>query len=187
MQALVALAERFLRLNNIIVHSAPFSDFKEEPNGKLTRIIVTTQTLTSEQHCGLVLPDYFVVNLPMFTEAQHFNTCLNRKLSVDKQGNIKNCPAMPESFGNVANTRLATALQNDTFKEKWRITKDDIAVCKDCEFRYICTDCRAITMDGHVRGKPAHCRYNPYTAEWENEVDAAPAGYVSINENLHQT
>ena len=46
-------------------------------------------------------------------------------------------------------------------------------VCKDCEFRYICTDCRAYTEKTHTNeegldtSKPLKCGYNPYTGEWE--------------------
>jgi SPASM domain peptide maturase of grasp-with-spasm system len=165
--ALVALAERFVRLNNIIVHSAPFADVNNRINSNLSRVIFTTEQVGSEFHCGLVFADYFVVNLPLFTEAQQHNTCLNRKLSVDKAGNIKNCPALQDSFGHVADTPLKAVLDMPGFKDKWHITKDEVAVCKDCEFRYICTDCRANTMDGHIRGKPGHCQYNPYLAIWE--------------------
>ena len=42
-----------------------------------------------------------------------------------------------------------------------------IHVCKDCEFRYICTDCRAYIEDPNdILSKPLKCGYNPYTAEW---------------------
>ena len=40
---------------------------------------------------------------------------------------------------------------------------------KDCEFRYICTDCRVfIQEDANILSKPLKCNYNPYTALWEN-------------------
>jgi len=50
---------------------------------------------------------------------------------------------MAESFGNIQDTTLEEALNKEGFKKYWDITKDQIEVCKDCEFRYICTDCRA--------------------------------------------
>ena len=38
---------------------------------------------------------------------------------------------------------------------------------KDCEFRYICTDCRAYVEDPEdILSKPLKCGYNPYTGEW---------------------
>jgi len=45
-------------------------------------------------------------NLPFFTEAQCHNTCLNRKVCLDAEGNIKNCPAMAKSYGNIKDTSL---------------------------------------------------------------------------------
>ena len=51
---------------------------------------------------------------------------------------------MPEPFGNTKDTTLAVAIEKLGFKKCWNITKEQIAVCKDCEFRYICTDCGTI-------------------------------------------
>jgi len=40
-------------------------------------------------------------------------------------------------------------------------------VCKDCEFRYVCTDCRAYRADAEdLYSKRARCSYDPYTATW---------------------
>src|SRR5690606_41800509 len=95
------------------------------------------------------------------------NSCLNRKISIDAEGNIKNCPSMSESFGNVQDTSLLEAIEKPGFKKYWNITKDKIHVCKDCEFRYICTDCRAYINDpADILSKPLKCGYNPYTGEW---------------------
>jgi SPASM domain peptide maturase of grasp-with-spasm system len=101
-------------------------------------------------------------------------SCLNREISIDADGNIKNCPSMKESFGNIRDTTLAEAIEKPGFKKYWDINKDQIAVCKDCEFRYICTDCRAYVEDPHDASgpdgtnlsKPLKCGYNPYTGEW---------------------
>ncbi|MFT6810576.1 MAG: SPASM domain peptide maturase of grasp-with-spasm system [Saprospiraceae bacterium] len=89
-------------------------------------------------------------------------------------GEIKNCPSMSESYGNIKDTSLAEAIEKPGFKKYWNINKDQIAVCKDCEFRYICTDCRAYTDDpydlsgeeGTNHSKPLKCGYDPYTGEW---------------------
>lgn len=80
----------------------------------------------------------------------------------------KNCPSMKESYGNIKDTTLIEALEKPGFKKYWNITKDQINVCKDCEFRYICTDCRAYLEDpDDIYSKPLKCGYNPYTCEWE--------------------
>ena len=60
------------------------------------------------------------------------------------------------------------AINSDGFKDKWRITKDQIEICKDCEFRYVCSDCRAYVENPEdIYSKPLKCGYNPYTCEWE--------------------
>jgi radical SAM protein with 4Fe4S-binding SPASM domain len=50
---------------------------------------------------------------------------------------------MQKSYGNIKYTTLTEALNKKGFKDNWHIHKDQIEVCKDCEFRYMCTDCRA--------------------------------------------
>jgi len=125
------------------------------------------------KNCGSISSKFFRCNNKLFAESLHHNSCLNRKISIDKNGNIRNCPSMPESFGNIKDTTLEEALSKSGFKKYWNITKNQIEVCKDCEFRYICTDCRAYTERTHTNeegldiSKPLKCGYNPYTAEWE--------------------
>lgn len=116
---------------------------------------------------------YFNPNLPKVLEAINHNSCLRKKISIDKDGNIRNCPSMPQSFGNIKDTTLEEALNHKDFKKYWNLTKDSIEICKDCEFRYICTDCRAYTEKTHQNNegldtsKPLKCGYDPYTGEWE--------------------
>jgi SPASM domain peptide maturase of grasp-with-spasm system len=122
-------------------------------------------------NCGVVLLNNSHSNIKLFSESQSYNTCLNRKISIDKDGNIRNCPSMPQSYGNIKDTTLEEALNHPDFKKYWNVNKDMIAVCKDCEFRHICTDCRAYTERTHFDGeidlsKPLKCGYNPYTNEW---------------------
>ena len=75
---------------------------------------------------------------------------------------------MRQSYGNIQDTSLQKALDHPDFKKYWNITKDQVAVCQDCEFRYICTDCRAYLDDPEdTYSKPLKCGYNPYSATWE--------------------
>jgi SPASM domain peptide maturase of grasp-with-spasm system len=122
----------------------------------------------NHKHCGTIYERDMVSNISLFTESQHHNTCLNRKISIDVEGNIKNCPSMAQSFGNIRDTTLQEALEHPDFKKYWNVKKDQISVCQDCEFRHICTDCRAYLENPEdMYSKPLKCGYNPYTAEWE--------------------
>ncbi len=133
-----------------------------------TVIIYSISNIKNNKSCGLVLSSYFTPNIKNFTESKKHNSCLNRKISIDVNGEIKNCPSMPQSFGNIKDTTLQEALNHKDFKKYWNITKDQIQVCKDCEFRYICTDCRAYKENPEDDySKPLKCGYDPYTNKWE--------------------
>lgn len=95
------------------------------------------------------------------------NGCLDKKITIDRLGNIKNCPSMNNEFGNIKNISVKEVIKDKSFTKFWDIHKDQIETCKICEFRYNCTDCRAfIDNPGDIYSKPAKCSYNPITCEW---------------------
>jgi SPASM domain peptide maturase of grasp-with-spasm system len=164
-EAVERLIAPYQRVNSIIIHSAP--ERRSSLIGRNVILRYLTQIIDSPACCGQVHPKYFAINLETFTEAQNFNSCLNRKVSIDAHGNIKNCPSLPRSFGNTRDTSLHSAVAHRDFAGLWEINKDQIEICKDCEFRYICTDCRAyLSSPGDLYSKPSKCTYDPYTAEW---------------------
>lgn len=158
-----------------IFNSEKFSIQKSSNTG--CQIITFPDLLTNES-CGCINPFYFYVNIPHFTESQLHNTCLNRKICIDSDGYIKNCPSMKHHYGHISDTTLAEAIEKPGFKDCWSIKKDDIDVCQDCEFRHICTDCRAFIKDpNNIYSQPAKCGYNPYIAKWQRED-----GWISVEQ-----
>ncbi|VXB10288.1 Grasp-with-spasm system SPASM domain peptide maturase (fragment) [Flavobacterium sp. 9AF] len=156
------------KIKSLTIHSFKENKIIQPENFGFGIIVGIKQKINDETHCGVVHHNYFNFLIESFTESQNNNTCLNRKLSIDKEGNIKNCPSMFQSFGNINNTNLEEVLNHKDFKKYWNITKDEIEICKDCEFRHICTDCRAYIEDPKNQySKPLKCGYNPYTNEWE--------------------
>lgn len=155
----------FPRVTSITFHSySGKATFKQVFN---INICYSNEKVDSESCCGQISPDYFVVALNMINESKNFNSCLNKKISIDKNGNIKNCPSSVISFGSHKTNSLKTIIRTPLFKEAWNIKKDQIEVCKDCEFRHICQDCRAYTLDVNNKySKPSKCKYNPYEATW---------------------
>lgn len=135
---------------------------------KTTKInIIVIEDLICNLSCGKVNSKYFNFSNDFIKRSLNLNSCLHHKISIDAEGNIKNCPSMTESFGNIRDTTLAEAIEKPGFKKYWDINKDKIHVCKDCEYRYICTDCRAYVEDPEdILSKPLKCGYNPYTGEW---------------------
>ncbi len=72
--------------------------------------------INNELHCGKISIDSFNTNITSFSESQSYNTCLNRKISINSEGEIKNCPSMNESFGNIKHTTLREVIENPNFK-----------------------------------------------------------------------
>ena len=168
LEELRKFCKRHQRVMNLYIHSAEKDEVLYNSPKNWGNIYAIKQSIDGSIHCGIVVPSYFTTNLPTFTEAQQHNTCLNRKISIDTEGYIRNCPSMKEHYGNIKDTTLQDALAHPDFKKYWFVNKDQISVCKDCEFRYICTDCRAyIENPEDMYSKPLKCGYNPYTCEWE--------------------
>jgi len=159
------LIKQYPRIHVVFVHSAKKFEITRKPEGQAANIIYVTDKISGAEHCGNITSKKFSINIKTFTEAQKHNTCLNKKISIDAVGKIKNCPSCGNSFGNMKDTRLSEAMNKKGFKDLWVISKDQIEICKDCEFRYICTDCRAyIKNPDNIYSKPEKCPYDPYTA-----------------------
>ncbi|MXV13903.1 grasp-with-spasm system SPASM domain peptide maturase [Hufsiella ginkgonis] len=165
-EEVISLITLNLRISVICFHSSALTRELRTFSDLPTTISFSTNAITDESHCGVISSKYFALGIELFTEGQKYNTCLNRKLSVDKSGFIKNCPSMKATFGNVKTTQLKTAIAAAGFKDPWGISKDQIYICRDCEFRYICTDCRAYTVNNGIYNKPLKCKYDPYSIAW---------------------
>ena len=176
-EAYIKLIENQPNISNLTIHSSPqerilIVDYGcDEESGRYIKkeIHFVSQLIDSQIHCGAIsIKNLNAPSVDNFFENKLFNGCLNRKVSIDAYGEIKNCPSMPLSYGNIQDTHLDVAIEKAGFKDKWKIVKDQINICKDCEFRYICSDCRAyVENPGNMYSKPLKCGYNPYTSVWE--------------------
>lgn len=158
------------KIKLLLIHSAPKSEVIHlNKNNFYTsnqgNVLVTEEIISSENNCGCISKSFFSINVESYTESNLYNSCLHKKIGIDSGGNIRNCPSLTRQFGPVDKTQISDVILTDEFKSYSKITKDQINVCKDCEHRYMCTDCRAFVTDIHA--KPAKCGYNPYLAKWE--------------------
>jgi SPASM domain peptide maturase of grasp-with-spasm system len=162
-----------LQLSHLSLFGTPVEFINQTFDNFSFKVFFSSENVKNFSHCGKVNIQSFNTNLPKVLEAINFNSCLYKKISIDINGNIKNCPALSESFGNLESSTLEQALENTDFKKYWNLKKDKIYTCKDCEFRYICTDCRAYTELTHLNekgldiSKPLKCGYDPYSGTWE--------------------
>lgn len=159
-----AVIDKCPRVKRVCLHSLPKDQKEQETRSLYATFTTSHQEIGDSNHCGYISPHSFSVNMGFFIEAQKHNTCLNGKVSIDTQGDVCNCPAMKARYGNIADINLASVVKERVFRSYGEIAKDQIAVCQDCEFRYICSDCRAFVSGLH--DKPFRCGYDPYTATW---------------------
>ncbi|WAS95762.1 grasp-with-spasm system SPASM domain peptide maturase [Nannocystis punicea] len=131
-------------------------------------IQLTVKPLESHLDCGHIARRQLLPpSTQTFNELHHFNGCLNRKLSIDEGGEVRNCPTMRGSFGDHRAVSLADVVSREDFRRVWRARNDEIQVCRDCPYRYACTGCRALLEDPDAGdSKPLKCGYDPYTDSW---------------------
>lgn len=106
-----------------------------------------------------------------FQKAHYGHNCFSDKICIIANGNILPCIMERDIIlGNILKTSLSKIIYSEKSKKIRNVTKDDIEVCKDCEYRYCCFDCRikARNFSGikNFYAKPPNCLYNPYKGEW---------------------
>jgi SPASM domain peptide maturase of grasp-with-spasm system len=77
-----------------------------------------------------------IIDLHYFFEAQQKNPYYNKKVSIDYQGNIKNCIKNKAVFGNLSTHPLLEVIYNPLFQEFWNVSHNQIIELKDNELRY---------------------------------------------------
>lgn len=162
------LTHDYIHIKNIIIHSSVENNLHKinshEIRANMGNIIFTKEVINSNHHCGIISPSYFnVINISAYMEANKYNSCLHKKVGIDVNGDIKNCPSLEKVYGNIYSDDLEEIILRKDFVSIGTISKDQIDTCKECEFRYICSDCRAFVSD---REKPKKCTYDPKAMEW---------------------
>lgn len=176
----------FSRLGLLTVYN---SDDKFEIDKNSFDIVFSSQENINSEQCGCINPEYFTFNLANYKSYLKTNSCLSFKLSIDQYGELKNCPSQKTSYGGIKNQNIERIIKNEEFRKDWHITKNLILICSDCEFRWMCSDCRVFIQDESNRySKPSKCGYNPYINKWNNEDGYLPESEcgVSIIDNRIQ-
>jgi len=169
------------RLQRVILFNSNKNLYYPLENGMGKEIIYTKKNKEQNQSC-IITPNLFSINLSTFTESQKYHTYFNRKLYVGQKGVIKNAPECEEEFGfiqNIKNTEdLKKIVFNPEFQKYWKINKEMIDICKDCEFRHVCVE--SLLPYNHKNGSYYHketCGYNPYIVLWKGQE-----GWISVEQ-----
>lgn len=121
---------------------------------------------------GMISRPLFSTDLMSFSRNHDYHSCLAGKIAIDSEGSVMPCVFIRNyEIGNLRNQKMEDLLSSQEVDNIWRLTKDKILVCKDCEYRYVCSDCRSIVQvealsANYLEAPYSRCNYNPYSGEW---------------------
>lgn len=121
---------------------------------------------------GLILGPDFSASEEFFQRSVDGHNCLAGKITITDNGNILPCIFSREQIVGNARVQSLKQVLEGKIQGIWQTTKDDVLVCQDCEYRYVCFDCRPISEgaacgNGEYQIAPyPRCTYNPYEGIW---------------------
>lgn len=135
---------------------------------------------------GLILKPNFYASKRTIAHYNSGHSCLLGKATITEFGDVLPCIFSRNLV--VGNLLVACGLPNvihaQATQKIWQTTKDDVLVCQDCEYRYVCFDCRPLS-EGVSEGRATYqnapyprCTYNPYSGIWGE-------GLWRVNEDGH--
>lgn len=122
---------------------------------------LSSKRVLGKDDCGVInYKNFHEMTIDDIMENKKHNGCLNRLISIDENGMIKNCPSMLVDYGNIKITSLIDVYQREDFKKYWNISNSMIEGCRECELRVVCLGCRAYLVNpDNIYSKPAKCNY----------------------------
>ncbi len=122
----------------------------------------------------------FWTNEDVFIRNIYANTCWYGKITIKENGDVIPC-GFERNFiyGNVKDNSINEIINNEKTSSRWYLSYDKIEVCKDCEYRYCCKDCRPLGISncGSLVSKNPRCLYDPYLGQW---MDVPNSKYKDI-------
>lgn len=112
--------------------------------------------------------EFFQVDKEQFLIRYRGNSCWQGKISVSSTGDVMPCIMQRDDpAGNVKEMSLKEII-GGKIQKYWSLSRDKINVCKDCEYRYLCRDCRPVSYGptGELEAKDPSCLYDPYKGEF---------------------
>jgi len=151
------------RLRVWYFHGAERTNVIQNKKLKRQKIIFSNDKKITHSDFHVNSKFYFHVNIMLFFESLHYNNYYNRKVCISKEGYVKNCLSLDKNYGKITLlNKIENIIQADEYKLLWSINKDKIAICKDCEFRYMCVDSTPLEYKNEEWHKVNPCFYNPY-------------------------
>jgi SPASM domain peptide maturase of grasp-with-spasm system len=152
------------RLSVVLKYNAAKGAIQDLRNGVLVeteRNVISTRMKIND------ISD-FDINMDLFMESHLYNNFFNKRAYINSNGDIYRYENDNLTFGNINSTSLLDSLKTEKFKEYWNINKDQVFICKDCEYKYMCVDNREplYKNDLDLWVLEGDCNYNPSIGKW---------------------
>lgn len=114
-------------------------------------------------------PNFAQLYKKEFLRRKSGHNCWQDRIRIGSNGDVTPCiMARRNIIGNIKTKALVDIFKNSKARKLQKLSKDKILVCRDCEYRYACVDCRPIAqqLEGNLYAKDPFCLYDPYSGEW---------------------
>lgn len=143
------------------------------PKGRGENIAIMPSPATTVRY-GVMIQPNFSAERNVIAQYAISHSCLAGKITITEAGDVLPCIfSRNQVIGNVLEENgLKSVISKTRLQKIWNTTKDDVMVCKDCEYRYVCFDCRPLSEAASLgnasflQAPYPRCSYNPYTGEW---------------------
>lgn len=146
-----------------------YDTIRQTTSGKQFNHAINNPDILSKRY--QCYPD-FSASRKTFELNSKWNSCWFGKVAFTSKGDIIPCIFARECI--LGNVRTDTK-ENITAKvlEMWRISKNCIESCKECEYRFACHDCRPLAkgLTGNLYSKYPRCCYDPQKGVWMDILD----------------
>lgn len=148
------------------------TDIKQDfvrPSGRGCNPDILTKELLSQEERHR--PNFPKCTLREFQRRRYGHNCFSKEICVTDTGEVFPCVMeCSRSYGNVMDCSIEKVVSSRLASETRLLTKDCIEICRDCEFRYACFDCRVkahgASANNNFLAKPPNCTYDPYLGVW---------------------
>jgi hypothetical protein len=130
-----------------------------------------------------IAPGQMVPDLEVFKESLVYNVFYNGKLLTDFEGNLYDSICFDRVYYNILqrNSGDMSLLENKKYAQ---VCKDQVDVCRVCEYRYMCIDSELpVQRASGSWFRQTECQYNPYIAKWDEEEGFLPLAECGITCN----
>lgn len=122
----------------------------------------------------IIGPNFKGVSKEEYLRNYSGNSCWQGKINITCDGYVSPCIMGSDFIDKDFNIKISSLddILNNYLKPRfWNLSKDYIEVCRDCEYRYICKDCRPIAAGkSNFYKRSSKCKYNPYERKWEDKM-----------------